>query len=257
MWCSHCRQDVPGLAAGRGQIRCAQCGKQSHATPAIKDDADKSFAAKTDQSSAAAGKSSNPNDILDDWSLDDDLLQIRRLVTQHKQTAGSVPAAPNFLPLPIAMAAYGQGPVQAASQAHNEEQPARRRGSRLGWCLLSFGLIAFACGGVLLAWSLVQGRNELWTLGMPILLGGQFGLLIGLILQFDYLWQNNRQTSDELQRVDQRLHDLNHSTTLMGNTHSSAAQAFYGHLAEGANPQLLLADLKSQIDLLAVKMSRR
>ncbi len=189
--------------------------------------------------------------------MDDDLLQIRRLVTHHKQSATNVPA-PNFLPLPVAMQGYGAATVNTAADYRNEEPAStKRRGSRLGWCLLAIGLMAFACGGVLLGWSLVQSRNDLWTLGMPIMLGGQFGLLIGLILQFDYLWQNNRQTSDELHRVDQRLHDLNHSTTLLGTTHSSAAQAFYGHLAEGANPQLLLADLKSQIDLLAVKMSRR
>jgi hypothetical protein len=32
--------------------------------------------------------------------------------------------------------------------------------------------------------------------------------------------------------------------------------AFYSHLADGASPQLLLTDLKSQLDLLAMKMAR-
>ena len=35
-------------------------------------------------------------------------------------------------------------------------------------------------------------------------------------------------------------------------THSSAAQAFYAHMADEASPQTLLADLKGQIDLLAI-----
>ena len=33
--------------------------------------------------------------------------------------------------------------------------------------------MAFMCGGVLLVLSLVQGRNELWNLGMPITVVGQ------------------------------------------------------------------------------------
>jgi hypothetical protein len=40
-------------------------------------------------------------------------------------------------------------------------------------------------------------------------------------------------------------------------THSSAAQAFYAHMADQASPYLLLADLKGQLDLVARSMARR
>ena len=45
--------------------------------------------------------------------------------------------------------------------------------------------------------------------------------------------------------------------TLLGTSHGSPAGSFYAHMARGASPQLLLADLKSQLDLLAVKLGQK
>ena len=122
---------------------------------------------------------------------------------------------------------------------------------------MSLGLMSFVCGGVLLAWSFIGHRNDLWGLGMPITLVGQFGLLLGLVLQLDHLWQASRHTADTLNAVDDRLSEINHATTLLRTTHSSPAQSFYAHYAEGAHPHLLLADLKGQLDLLSAKMSQQ
>jgi hypothetical protein len=80
-------------------------------------------------------------------------------------------------------------------------------------------------------------------------------LLLGLVLQMDSLWQANRRTTETLDQVDHRLQEINHTTTMLGTTHSAPAQSFYAHMAAGANPQMLLADLKGQLDLLAVRMS--
>ena len=41
---------------------------------------------------------------------------------------------------------------------------------------------------------------------------------------------------------------------MLGTTHGPSA-AFYAHWAGGAAPQILLTDLKSQLDLLAVKLA--
>jgi len=92
---------------------------------------------------------------------------------------------------------------------------------------------------------------------MPIALGGQLGLLLGLLLQLDRLGDDNRRTSDQLETVDQRLDDLKQTATLLSTTHSAPSQAFYSHMAGAANPQLLLADLKGQLDLLAVQVASR
>jgi len=114
--------------------------------------------------------------------------------------------------------------------------------------------MSFVCGAILLGWSLGSGRQELWNLGLPISLGGQVALLAGLLLQLDRLWHHSRTACAKLDNVDERLHELKRTTALLGTTHTSAANAFYSHLAGGASPQLLLTDLKSQLDLLALRL---
>jgi len=124
----------------------------------------------------------------------------------------------------------------------------------LVWTALSLGTMAFVCGGILLGWSLYTDRNELWDIGMPIALCGQVALLIGLVLQLDRLWHDSRQAADKLDDVDEQIHQLKATTTMLGTTRGPSASAFYSHLADGAGPELLLSDLKGQLDLLAVKL---
>lgn len=79
-------------------------------------------------------------------------------------------------------------------------------------------------------------------------------MLIGLVLQLDRFWHDNHHTAAKLDEVDEKLHDLKTTATLMNTIHGPSSAAFYTHLAGGANPQLLLNDLKSQLDLLAMKI---
>jgi hypothetical protein len=115
--------------------------------------------------------------------------------------------------------------------------------------------MAFVCGAMLLGWSLVTGRSELWNVGLPIAMVGQFAVLFGLIWQLDGLWQSNRDAAEKLDDVDGRLDDLKKTASLLTTAHRSPAQQFYVHMASGASPQLLLADLKGQLDLLAMQMA--
>ena len=126
----------------------------------------------------------------------------------------------------------------------------------IAWLILALGLMAFSCGGVLLAWSLLGHRSDLWNYGMPFALAGQFGLLLGLILHLDHVWHTNRRTADALASVDDRLAEINHATTLLQSSRTTPGQSFYVHMADNAHPRLLLADLKGQLDLLANKLSQ-
>ena len=119
------------------------------------------------------------------------------------------------------------------------------------------GVSAFIAGGALLGSAYVLQRDDLWSLGMPITVAGQVCLLLGLVLQLERLRQGSRYAAEKLSEVDRRLSDLNQATRMLGVTHGSASQAFYAHMAEGASPHLLMADLKGQLDLLAVRMSQR
>ncbi len=197
----------------------------------------------------------DPPDISgEDWLLDE---EFRRLQSRYGKKSNSLPADEIAQPVGAAMLNASAAIQSQLRSAQTTATAQRRRHSMVAWLILSLGLMAFVCGGMLLGWSLLAGRNELWNLGMPMALAGQFGLLLGLVLQLDSLWQANRHTADTLDDVDHRLQEIDHATNLLRSTHSGPAQSFYAHMAAGANPQLLLADLKGQLDLLAVKMAQR
>jgi hypothetical protein len=201
----------------------------------------------------------------DDW--DDDLHDIDQLVGSLD---ADVPATPARADAPWQLYDTAHSPLgpwhgraepqpRSSGQKGSSKAEVGKRsahGTLFSWTFLSIGLMAFACGAVLMGWSFFAERGELWQLGTPLALGGQAAILIGLVLQLEGIWQSNRNTEQTLDELDGQLSDLKHATTLLSTTHSSAAQSFYTHMAEGASPQLMLADLKGQLDMLAVKMSQ-
>ena len=125
----------------------------------------------------------------------------------------------------------------------------------MAWSCLSLGTMAFVCGAALMAWSTNAGRPDLWAVGTPVLLIGQISLVLGLVLQLDRIWRDSRRAAAKLDNVDEQISDLKTSTTLLGTTHGPSG-AFYAHWAGGAGTDILLSDLKSQLDLLAVKLAQ-
>jgi hypothetical protein len=123
--------------------------------------------------------------------------------------------------------------------------------------VLSLGTMGLVCGGILLGWSAVTGRGELWSIGLPVLFGGQIALVLGLLGQLERLWRDSRSAAAKLKDVDRRIHQLNSTTSAISAGGHSPGSAFYSHLAGGAGPDLLLSDLKGQLDLLAMKLSER
>ena len=281
MWCRNCQQDVPGIAApdDSGVVCCARCNTEiagsevESATAGIPWDADSEPASEfvPHQFSAQHAQDQAPvTSLLDEWELDDDVRSAQRILGslsadgQMLAAPGDYQAAPSTTSSSASIGwqlppGYAGGmPPLRVDDAHSPAPKKRveRRSSPLAWLALSLGLMAFVCGVVLLIWAYATARPDLWSLGIPLTLSGQAGLLLGLVMQLEGLWQTNRKTSDTLGDLDDRLKDLRHTTTMMGTTHSSAAQSFYAHMAEGASPQIMLADLKGQLDLLAMKMSR-
>jgi hypothetical protein len=202
---------------------------------------------------------------LDDWDLEQDWPELIDLPEPQSSATALPPWNPSagFTPSiePWLKAHPTQMPPAYAPAAYAPAASARvAAGGRTGgmaWFVVSLGLTGLICGVALLLGSTVTGRGTLWTLGLPIAVGGQVVLLLGLALQLERIGQGSRRAADKLDHVDEQLYDLQQATSLLGTTHSSASQAFYAHLAEGANPQMLLADVKSQLDLLAMRMSQR
>ncbi len=188
---------------------------------------------------------------LDDWELDDDFQVIERLAESlHINDArAAVPSPTCCEPTP----ADSELPPEPPRDRRRQRKPA---GTGLAWGVFSLGLVAFVFGGALLAWSFIATRGDLWCWGMPLTLVGQALLLVGVVLQIDGLWQKNTQTAEALDDLDDQISSLRHTTTPLGTTHNSPAQSFYAHVAGGASPQMLLGDLKGQLDVLAMRLAQ-
>lgn len=246
MWCKDCRQDVPALPSGDQQsLCCPRCGEALCA-----------------DSPETTGQPST----YDGWEMDEQLKHIEQVLritkTKDRDAEAIYRREASRLDPPHAAPTAWHMPTTAEPAARPSKQrkaPIAERQSTAGtliWIALSLGTACFACGGVLLGWSLMTGRQELWTVGLPVAMVGQIALLVGLVLQLDRLWHDNRDAADKLDNVDEQLSELKATTTLLGTSQGPAASVFYSHFANGAGPQILLTDLKSQIDLLAMKIAQ-
>jgi hypothetical protein len=272
MWCKQCRQDVPGVSAKgtEGKLRCVRCGTLLWAEAAAANSigvtrgvgsmADHGLELET-----AAVLPDKPPVEFDDWDLDPDLSSFahHRAAQRQAMTSPIAHAASLESMHPLGSmwhdtAAMTLPMTSRPAQKQETEQPPRvAHGSWMAWLIMAIGLMAFSCGGVLLGWSLISARTDLWDLGLPVTIGGQVVLLFGLILQLERMWQNNRYAVDKLKEVDERLCEIKQTQSLLGVNHGSSSQAFYAHMAGGANPSMLLADLKEQLDMLAIKLTER
>jgi len=150
-----------------------------------------------------------------------------------------------------------KGPHEKKKRAGTPEHraPGDRTLALLAWMVLLLGTAGFTCGVALMAQSMHTARQELWTIGTPIAFAGQIALVMGLVLQLDRVWRDSRWAVTRMETVDEQLQDLKTATTLLNTSHGPSG-AFYAHWAGGAGPEILLSDLKSQLDLLAVKLSQ-
>jgi hypothetical protein len=242
MWCKRCRQDVPALPSGDQQkLCCPRCGEAICAdTP----------------------KTADQSPQYDGWEIDEQLRHMERVLKTAEVKGREADAAyrreasrfdrPQTGPT-------GWHTPSARPPGRQRKASSPERGSifaAFSWLVLSLGTTGFVCGGILLGWSLATGRQELWTIGLPVALVSQIALLVGLVLQLERLWNDNREAAAKLDSVDEQLHELKATTTLLGTSQGPAASVFYTHFAGGAGPQLLLTDLKSQLDLLAMKIAQ-
>jgi hypothetical protein len=287
MWCIECEQEV--IVTGKSDRAppvCPNCQSQLLPGIALRDvpPADQRVDDAAQVADHAADTSMNsgpepaivPNDPSefpampamhwDDWQLDTDADRIQMLLNQFDALSGPQ-ALPERSPSRSAQPASGQ-PATGTPTLSNEPistppraavSTARPKSSRSpwpAWLVLSTGLMLFVCGTILAGWSLITMRSELWLTGVPVSLVGIACLLVGFVLQLESLWTGHRETMKMLLELDDRMAEIRHATTLLKTSHSGAAQSFYANLADGANPQVLLADLKGQLDLLAQQMAR-
>ncbi|MBN1589960.1 MAG: hypothetical protein JW888_10630 [Pirellulales bacterium] len=249
-----------------GRLCCLRCGK-----PIGQD-----LAARLQSDSAPDGDAQNEHGLedvkpatdssrrrpsgYDGWALDEDLKHIGRLLGGSRRS-GTQPGSDaklverRFDAAHGTVAGYHYDGRSAKTASGNAHLGASVVGM-IAWTMLTLGLMASACGGVLLGWSVVVRRDDLWTVGLPITVAGLLVLVVALVLQLDRLSGDNRQTAARLDQFGNRLLQLRRDATMSASHAHLAGGAFYAHLADGASPQLLLTDLKSQLEVLTQKLGQ-
>jgi hypothetical protein len=171
MWCSTCQHDVPlPDDAGVDFLRCGQCGTTlCYGNKVALEEETPSLAALA-----------IPDE---DWQLEADIRAVHRLLASLQTDASELE---HDLPLP--------GP-QVVEQKSSESEPASPVGLA-AWTLVSLSAAALACGAVLLGWSVAAERTDLWQIGLPLAIGGQAGLLVGLALYLEGLWRSKNFSTD-------------------------------------------------------------
>jgi hypothetical protein len=96
----------------------------------------------------------------------------------------------------------------------------------LAWIVIALGSFTFLAGASLMACALITRRNELWNFGMPLTLTGQFNVLLGLVLLLSHLRRANRRTTDILDDVNRRLHEIGAMPTAVIHPSRSPATRF-------------------------------
>ncbi|MBN1912686.1 MAG: hypothetical protein JW818_23390 [Pirellulales bacterium] len=253
MWCDNCGQDVPQVASPQsGRRICLRCGKPFGTAT---EESARSENERLQGDSETAGLASS---VYDGWEADERLRHVGRMLGKNVSSHAGQPSSQPDTP---GRKSYRIDASHTRPPGPHERSPGRGEwgmnfSSAISWGSLLIGLTALACGGVLLGWSWWAGRAELWDVGLPTALIGLAGLIFALILQIDRLGRENRQTAAQLNQVGSQLRSLRTTTEMMGTAHRhSPSSAFYSHLADGAGPQMLLSDLKSQLDLLAARMA--
>lgn len=226
MWCGHCQQDVPGVASqSDGQVRCARCrGTFSEMGRADEEPAGRRVDAPDPESSAC-------------WDFEADLDAAEELLGL---TAARISERDSQQVSLRIDSAHHPG----ATSPNPSRRPPVAAGSK-AWYLVSLGVTGCVCGGALLVWSSLGSRPELQTAALLSTLGGQAFLILGLVAQLDSLWRSHADAQQKLEAMNDDLAGLRHSAS------GPYSQSFYTHLAQGASPKTLLADLKGQLDLLS------
>jgi hypothetical protein len=207
MWCTNCQQDGPALANG-DMARCAQCGRFLKRRPGELPTAAELHAETVETTpNFHTAPSVNFAELDDDWTLQQ---RVRYLQRRLRLDEAALTRPAFHLELPLTAPAISSGPASVDRLAN----PPGRFSAFIAWFTISVGSLTFLSGAALLVWWFIDGSRELWSLGLPLTVAGQFGLLFGLVLQLNRLWRANRRIAESLRHLDGQLPQLNNSSAL-------------------------------------------
>jgi len=250
-------------------MRCGRCGGAVFAAGSQPADARHPAEIGLDLgSSYRSATTAGTAGVFEDWNIDDTLRTVEQKLnepsprrtarpTGSQQPRGKQPQhAAEGQPYWRIDGAHIPAPKPHLTRTRRASKASRSTGG-LARGVLWLGLLALLSGAGLLGYAMVDHRLDLWNLGLPTAVSGGAAFLLGLVLQLEHIRRNSRMAITRLKQLDTHLAELERTTNLLTITQGGTSQAFYAHMAEQASPNLLLADLKGQIDLLSLKLGKR
>jgi hypothetical protein len=121
--------------------------------------------------------------------------------------------------------------------------------------VLTMGMLGFLCGAGSLVWAAAFNRTYVWQWGLTITLAAEGLLIVGLTAMAARLWRNSSRLNQQLAEVDEHLDEMHELAGTLSASRLSASQHYYQHFSQVANPHMLVANLRGQIDQLAERMA--
>lgn len=255
MWCNTCQQDVPALSrTGSTKLACSRC----HATlppPHAVGISEAGIA--LDDAAALEVVDKLPPLLADDWQLRRRTRDLgRKLRHEPASLRRRVDSPQNmFADLAAQTASPIVDPGSYLRPSSAAAAPRPESGQFAAWFVTFFGLTSLAAGLALVSWSIAHGGSEYWNHALGLTLAGQGLLIFGLILVVTRLWRNSRYATGKLQEVHVELGQLQRTADAISAMRTGGSPAFYGELVRGASPQMLLTNLKGQLDQLAARLN--
>jgi hypothetical protein len=252
MWCGHCHQEVPGVpSAERGTVACARCQRDLKFTSASRlCDAGISL---------DAAKGNSPASI-DRFATEESKQKLRRLGQQLRPVYKQHTTLERPLFWERLTAEAPELSPQLRSVAHQSSISTDHGASRnatpffLG-VVLGSGFFALMIGVAVLVWSAAFGQAVVWRWGLTTTVAGEGLLILGLTWMAARLWQKGRQLDRNLHQVDSQLTEVSELAGQLTASQLSSSQHYYQHFSQSANPHLLVANLRGQIDQLAERLA--
>lgn len=255
MWCSTCQQDVPAMGrSGTTRLACSRCSATLRPPHAV-DISEAGIA--LDDKVALELVDSRPPLVADDWQLRRRTRALgRKLRHDAAGTQRRVDPPENLFAdlaeqtsAPIVDPGSYSRPTQAA------RSPRPEFGQFAAWFVTFLGFTSLSAGLGMIGWSIAHGGSEYWDHALALTLAGQGILIFGLVLVVTRLWRNSRYASGKLQEVHVELGQLQRTADALTAMRGGGAPAFYAELVRGASPQMLLTNLKGQLDQLATRLN--
>ena len=85
---------------------------------------------------------------------------------------------------------------------------------------------------------------------MTLTIAAEGLLIVSLLWMAKRLWHNGQQVNQQLAGVEGQLSEIQ-----LSGSHSGSSASYYHHFNLGASPQMLVANLRGQMDQLANRLN--